>query len=176
MENQFKKIYQFNKEAGLLEKPYSDFLEPSFLIEEALEDFNTPWLAKVLHNGAFGSDTEVEEERTKPKGLSRWIVSLAREQFDENGNKIEDVTITDLQRFDKHIDAIVYAVGGAYKLGLTPQQLEAGIAAVMYSNMKKISAGQDAAGKQLKPDNWDEIEAEQIRKLQAILDKREPRD
>lgn len=172
MENQFKKIYQFNKEAGLLKKPYSDFLEPSFLIEEALEDFNTPWLAKVLHNGAFGKDTEVEEEKTKPKGLSRWIVSLAREQFDKDGNRLEDITITDLQRFDKHIDAIVYAVGGAYKLGLTPQQLEAGIAAVMHSNMKKIAAGQDAAGKQLKPDNWDEIEAEQTRKLQAILDKR----
>ena len=176
MENQFKKIYQFNKEANLLSKPYSDFLEPSFLIEEALEDFNTPWLAKILHNGAFGNETEVDEEKTKPKGLSRWIVSLAREQFDENGNKLEDITITDLQRFDKHIDAIIYAVGGAYKLGLTPQQLEAGIAAVMHSNMKKIGAGVDSAGKQLKPDNWDEIEAEQVKKLQAILDKREPRD
>lgn len=176
MENQFKKIYEFNKKAGLLEKGYSDFLEPSFLIEEALEDFNTPWLAKVLHNGAFGNNTEVEKERTTPKGLSRWIVSLAREQFDENGNKLEDITITDIQRFDKHIDAIVYAVGGAYKLGLTTQQLEAGIAVVMNSNMKKISAGQDSAGKQLKPDNWDEIEAEQVKKLQAILDKREPRD
>ena len=172
MENPFKSIYKFNKDAGLLEKGYSDFLEPSFLVEEALEDFNTPWLAKVLHNGAFGNDTEVEEERTKPKGLSRWIVSLAREQFDKDGNRLEDITITDLQRFDKHIDAIVYAVGGAYKLGLTPQQLEAGIAAVMHSNTKKISAGQDAAGKQLKPSNWAEIEAEQTRKLQAILDKR----
>ena len=172
MENPFKSIYKFNKEAGLLEKSYSDFLEPSFLIEEALEDFNTPLLAKVLHNGAFGNDTEVEEERTKPKGLSRWIVSLAREQFDENGNQLEDVTITDLQRFDKHIDAIVYAVGGAYKLGLSPQQLEAGIAAVMHSNTKKIGAGKDEHGKALKPDNWPEIEAEEIKKLQAILDKR----
>lgn len=158
MENQFKKIYEFNKKAGLLEKGYSDFLEPSFLIEEALEDLNTlPNLAMHLN---------MKNEGASAKEIAREIVSLAN----YNAN------LTDLQRFDKHIDAIVYAVGGAYKLGLTPQQLEAGIAVVMNSNMKKISAGQDSAGKQLKPDNWDEIEAEQVKKLQAILDKREPRD
>ena len=157
MENPFKSIYKFNKEANLLSKGYSDFLEPSFLIEEALEDL--PELENLVHE--LGLNT------IKPKDIARHIVGLA-------GGI--DAELTDMQRFDKHIDAIVYAVGGAYKLGLTPQQLEAGIAAVMHSNMKKISAGQDSAGKQLKPDNWDEIEAEQIRKLQAILDKREPRD
>ena len=153
MENPFKSIYKFNKEAGLLKKPYSDFLEPSFLIEEALEDLpNLINLAKALEN-----------DTPNPKEIARHIVELA-------GGR--DAELTDLQRFDKHIDAIVYAVGGAYKLRLSPQQLEAGIAAVMHSNMKKISAGQDAAGKQLKPSNWAEIEAEQVRKLQAILDKR----
>ena len=153
MENPFKSIYKFNKEAGLLDKGYSDFLEPSFLIEEALEDLpELINLAKALEN-----------DTPNPKEIARHIVELA-------GGV--DAELTDLQRFDKHIDAIVYAVGGAYKLGLTPQQLEAGIAAVMHSNMKKIGAGKDAAGKQLKPDNWAEIEAEQVRKLQAILDKR----
>ena len=154
MENPLKSIYKFNKEAGLLDKGYSDFLEPSFLIEEALEDLNTlPNLAMHLN---------MKDEGASPKEIAREIVSLAN----------YNAELTDLQRFDKHIDAIVYAVGGAYKLGLSPQQLEAGIAAVMHSNTKKISAGQDAAGKQLKPDNWSEIEAEQVRKLQAILDKR----
>lgn len=153
MENQFKKIYQFNKEAGLLEKGYSDFLEPSFLIEEALEDL--PELGNLVH--------ELGLIETKPKDIARSIVGLA-------GGI--DASLTDLQRFDKHIDAIVYAVGGAYKLGLTPQQLEAGIAAVMHSNTKKIGAGKDEHGKALKPDNWPEIEAEQVKKLQAILDKR----
>lgn len=154
MENPFKSIYKFNKEAGLLEKGYSDFLEPSFLIEEALEDLpNLINLAKIL-----------KIETVNPKDIARHIVGLA-------GGI--DAELTDLQRFDKHIDAIVYAVGGAYKLGLTPQQLEAGIAAVMHSNMKKIGAGVDSTGKALKPDNWDEIEAEQVRKLQAILDKRQ---
>ncbi len=155
MENPFKSIYKFNKDAGLLSKPYSDFLEPSFLIEEALEDLpNLISLAKALEN-----DTH------NPKEIARHIVELA-------GGKDTTKPLTDLQRFDKHIDAIIYAVGGAYKLRLTPQQLEAGIAVVMYSNMKKIGAGKDAEGKALKPSNWTEIEAEQIKKLQAILDKR----
>ena len=157
MENPFKSIYKFNKEAGLLEKGYSDFLEQSFLIEEALEDLPKLQILTNITNAKSNS----------PKDIARHIVGLA-------GGV--DAELTDLQRFDKHIDAIVYAVGGAYKLGLSPQQLEAGIAAVMHSNMKKISAGQDTAGKQLKPSNWKEIEAEQEKKLQAILDKREPRD
>ena len=154
MENPFKSIYKFNKEAGLLEKGYSDFLEPSFLIEEALEDLNTlPNLAMHLN---------MKDEGASPKEIAREIVSLAN----------YNAELTDLQRFDKHIDAIIYAVGGAYKLGLTPQQLEAGIAAVMHSNTKKIGAGKDEHGKALKPSNWPEIEAEQVKKLQAILDKR----
>ena len=153
MENPFKSIYKFNKEARLLDKGYSDFLEPSFLIEEALEDLpELINLAKALEN-----------DTPNPKEIARHIVELA-------GGV--DAELTDLQRFDKHIDAIVYAVGGAYKLRLTPQQLEAGIAAVMHSNTKKIGAGKDEHGKALKPDNWPEIEAEQVKKLQAILDKR----
>lgn len=154
MENPFKSIYKFNKDAGLLSKQYSDFLEPSFLIEEALEDL--PCLDNLSYELKISMDSI-------PKEIARRISDLA------GGN---DAKLTDLQRFDKHIDAIVYAVGGAYKLGLTPQQLEAGIAVVMYSNMKKIGAGKDAEGKALKPSNWPEIEAEQVKKLQAILDKR----
>ena len=40
MSNFVQEIYDFNKQAGLLEKGYSDFLESSFQIEEALEGFN----------------------------------------------------------------------------------------------------------------------------------------
>ena len=152
MENPFKSIYKFNKEAGLLEKPYSDFLEPSFLIEEALEDLNTlPNLAMHLN---------MKDEGASPKEIAREIVSLAN----------YNAELTDLQRFDKHIDAIVYAVGGAYKLGLTPQQLEAGIAAVMHSNMQKLKNKKyDEHGKLLKDENF--IGPEEA--LQKILNKRQ---
>ena len=153
MENPFKSIYKFNKDAGLLSKPYSDFLEPSFLIEEALEDLPRLQILTNITNAKSNS----------PKDIARQLVIIA-------GG--EDAELTDLQRFDKHIDAIVYAVGGAYKLGLTPQQLEAGIAVVMHSAFKKIGCKKDDQGKLGKPDNWPEIEAEQTKKLQAILDKR----
>ena len=160
MENPIKSIYKFNKEAGLLEKGYSDFLEPSFLIEEALEDLgDITYLQQRLHSEGLA----VEELQT-PKECARQIVSLAKIENNE--------PLTDLQRFDKHIDAFIYTVGSMAKLGLSPQQIEAGIAAVMHSNTKKIGAGKDEHGKALKPDNWEEIEAEQNRKLQAILDKR----
>ena len=160
MENTVKAVCQFNDKAGLSNRPFEDKLEASFLIEEALEDFDRlDVLAALLSKNTLG----VEVKSSSPKDIARHIVGLA-------GGV--DAELTDLQRFDKHIDAIVYAVGGAYKLGLTPQQLEAGIAAVMHSNMKKIGAGKDEHGKALKPDNWNEIEAEQVKKLQAILDKR----
>ena len=151
MENPFKSIYKFNKDAGLLSKPYSDFLEPSFLIEEALEDLpELINLAKALEN-----------DTPNPKEIARHIVELA-------GGV--DAELTDLQRFDKHIDAIVYAVGGAYKLGLTPQQLEAGIAAVMHSNMQKLKNKKyDEHGKLLKDENF--IGPEEA--LQKILNKRQ---
>ena len=153
MENPFKSIYKFNKDACLLSKPYSDFLEPSFLIEEALEDLpNLISLAKALEN-----------DTPNPKEIARHIVELA-------GGKDTTKPLTDLQRFDKHIDAIVYAVGGAYKLGLTPQQLEAGIAAVMHSNMQKLKNKKyDEHGKLLKDENF--IGPEEA--LQKILNKRQ---
>ena len=34
-----QRIHDFNQQAGLLDKPYDDFLESSFQIEEALEGF-----------------------------------------------------------------------------------------------------------------------------------------
>ena len=153
MENPFKSIYKFNKDAGLLSKPYSDFLEPSFLIEEALEDLpNLINLAKALEN-----------DTPNPKEIARHIAGLA-------GGKDTTKPLTDLQRFDKHIDAIVYAVGGAYKLGLSPQQLEAGIAAVMHSNMQKLKNKKyDEHGKLLKDENF--IGPEEA--LQKILNKRQ---
>ena len=152
MENPLKSIYKFNKEAGLLDKGYSDFLEPSFLIEEALEDL--PLI------GNLSNDLEIYETKS-PKDIARHIVGLA-------GGV--DAELTDLQRFDKHIDAIVYAVGGAYKLGLSPQQLEAGIAAVMHSNMQKLKNKKyDEHGKLLKDENF--IGPEEA--LQKILNKRQ---
>ena len=159
MENPIKSIYKFNKEAGLLETGYNHLREPAFLIEEALEGLDDlECLVERLQD-----PEDYTKPDNNPKDISRFIVNLAR---------TSDNIPSDLELFDKHIDAFVYTVGSMAKLRLTPQQIEAGIAAVMHSNFKKIGSKKDSEGKQLKPDNWLEIEAEQIKKLQAILDKR----
>ena len=165
MENQFKSIYKFNKDAGLLEAGYNHLREPAFLIEEAIESLNTPeYLYNLLTGKAETFMDDIKDE--SPKELSRAIIRAVYSE-DLSGSQISDLEI-----FDKHIDAFVYTVGSMAKLGLSPQQIEAGIAVVMHSNFKKIGSKKDSEGKQLKPDNWPEIEAEQARKLQSILDKR----
>ena len=165
MENPIKSIYKFNKEAGLLEAGYNHLREPAFLIEEAIESFNTPeYLYNLLTGKAETFMDNIKNE--SPKELSRAIIRAVYSE-DLSGSQISDLEI-----FDKHIDAFIYTVGSMAKLGLSPQQIEAGIAVVMHSNFKKIGSKKDSEGKQLKPDNWPEIEAEQVRKLQEILDKR----
>lgn len=151
MENPIKLVHKFNKEAGLLDKPYNDFLESSFLVEEAIEGFNLDNLVNALNLDVYSC---------KSKDVARAILS-----------SVKDDKMSDVERFDKHIDAFVYTVGGMLKLGLTPQQIEQGIAIVMAANMKKLGAPKDAEGKQMKPENWEQYAPEA--KLQAILDKRQ---
>ena len=64
--NFVQEIYDFNKQAGLLEKGYDDFLESSFQIEEALEGFEDD-------NG----DIFLENFRGTPKEVSREILRLS---------------------------------------------------------------------------------------------------
>ena len=169
MENQFKLIHKFNKETGLIDKGYSNLVEPAFIIEEALEGFNNlPILANKLGmNEVYTLDAK---EVNNPKEISRWIVSTA---ITGEGNYKEsnwkDMPLKEVDILDKHLDAIVYSVGAVYKLGLSPQQLEQSLNIVMQANMKKIGAPKDAEGKQLKPEGWEKFAPEP--KLQAILDK-----
>ena len=152
MENPIKLVHKFNKEAGLLEKPYNDFTESAFLIEEAIEGFDLNKLIETLK-------LKVKEDY-KSKDVARAIIE-----------SVKDEKMSDVERFDKHIDAFVYTIGAMLKMGLTPQQIEQGIAVVMAANMKKIGAPKDSEGKQLKPENWEQYAPEP--KLQAILDKRQ---
>lgn len=174
MTNPIKDIVRFNKEAGLLDAGYNNLREPAFLIEEALEGFeNLDKLAFQLEmDRQYKSDAD---EVNHPKEISRWIVSLAmtgEQNYKESDWESAD-ELTDVEKFDKHIDAFVYTVGSMAKLGLSPQQIESGIHAVMHSNFKKLGSKKDDQGKLGKPDNWLEIEAEQNAKLQKILDQRQ---
>ena len=151
-----QQIYDFNKQAGLLEKGYDDFLESSFQIEEALEGF------PKLQNLANILTDEESEDRVRddasPKNISRAIVRYV----------IGDTPISDVDRLDKAIDAIVFAIGSIAKLGLSPAQITRAIDVVTEANLQKLSMPKDEHGKLQKPANFVGPEA----KLQAILDER----
>jgi len=143
-----KTIYKFNQEAGLLDKGYDDERECAYPIEEALEGFVLTELAYQL-----GEDTDATA-----KEVSRGIINLT----------INKGSLTDVDRLDKHLDAIVFAFGSIYKLGLTPQQAIKALGIVMEANMSKLSVGTDSEGKQMKPKDFLSPEP----KLQKILDER----
>ena len=136
-------IYQFNKQAGLLEQGYNDFSESAYQIEEALEGY------EISHGFTVHLDT--------PKEMSRTIV---RAQGPFIG--------TDVDRLDKAIDAIVFAVGSIAKLGLTPLQIREAIEIVTTANLQKLSMPKDEFGKLTKPADFIGPEA----KLQELLDRR----
>ena len=140
-------IYQFNEQAGLLEQGYNDFSESAYQIEEALEGY------EIAHGFTVHLDT--------PKEMSRTIV---RAQGPFIG--------TDVDRLDKAIDAIVFAVGSIAKLGLTPPQIREAIEIVTTANLQKLSMPKDSFGKLTKPADWEKYAPE--KELQLLLDKRKP--
>ena len=145
-----EKIYKFNKEAGLLDLPYSDFREAEYTIEESLEDLDTSYLAKKLHR----------LEDTSPKELSRTIVT-GMCYLPEGG-------VTPVKRFDKALDKLVFTYGDLLKQGVTFDQIDRGLNVVMDRNLTKLSVGKDSEGKQMKPTDFVGPEEE----LQKILDER----
>ena len=150
-----QQIYDFNKQAGLLEKGYDDFLESSFQIEEALEGFgDLPYLQVRLH-----SEGKHYEELCNPKEISMQIIRLA--EMDSKPTNIPDV-----DRLDKACDAVVFAIGSMAKLGLTPAQIVEAMNIVTEANLQKLSMPKDEHGKLTKPANFVGPET----KLQALLD------
>ncbi|MGD8305285.1 MAG: hypothetical protein PVF17_01405 [Ignavibacteria bacterium] len=147
MTNPIKEIYRFNKEAGLLDKGYDDKRECAYPIEEMLEGFELGWSLDIPPSSSMSA-----------KDLSRIIVD----------NYAPQTPLADVDRFDKHLDAIVFNFGSLFKLGLTPQQAMKGLSVVMQANMQKLHAGQDSEGKQLKPKDFVGPEEQ----LQKILDER----
>ena len=155
--NPFKSIYNFNKEAGLLDKGYNDERECAFPIEEALEGLDD------LQYGydAIGMTPEAQiNNQCTPKDISRYIIDM---MTTSTGDPIEDV-----DRLDKHLDIIVFSLGSIYKLGLSPQEAMKALGIVAEANLQKLTVGQDSEGKQLKPEGFIPPEA----KLQKILDER----
>lgn len=162
MENPIKQIYRFNKEAGLLDKGYNDFLESSFQVEEALESLP---LSGELAFYLYG----MEGYSTEPKDLARAIVAIALTGHPEDTTNIpSNYEFTDVARLDKACDAVVFAVGSMAKLGLNPQQITRALNIVMQANFTKLAMPKDSHGKLTKPADFTGPEP----KLQEILNER----
>lgn len=154
MENPIKSIYKWQVEAGLADRPYDDFLESSFQIEEALEGFSNIELSQRF----WGKS---DQQDTSPKNLSREIVAHA-----QGAGFI--LNLPDVDRFDKAIDSVIFAIGSMAKLGLSPQQIQKGLLIVNHANMQKLGMPVDEHGKKIKPEGFVGPEEE----LQKILDER----
>ena len=145
MINPIKDIYNWQKAAGNLDKPYDDFLESSFQIEEALEGFSElSKLNYILHR------EDDYKYKNSPKDLSRAIVATVN----------DGTPILDVDRLDKACDAIVYAIGSIAKLGLDHHGITKALNIVNNANKAKLGMARDEQGKLLKPDNFTGPEAE----------------
>jgi hypothetical protein len=144
--NHIETIVSFNRQAGLLDKPYDDFLESSFQIEEALEGFDLDQLIRTYDLDADGN----------AKSISRALVETCV------------TNLPDIDRLDKAIDAYIYAVGSIAKLQLTPEQISRAIEVVTTCNQQKLNMPKDEHGKLTKPPNFVGPEPQ----LQSILDER----
>ena len=157
MLNPIKRIVQFNRDAGLLDKGYDDFLESSFQIEEALEGFNPEFIILSMHEAVISN---FNGDIASPKDVSRHLVSTAL---------TSDCAITDVDRLDKACDSVVYAIGSMAKLGLSAQEITQALNIVMDKNLEKLkNKSYDAEGKLLKDPSFVGPEAQ----LQLLLDKR----
>lgn len=172
MSNFVQEIYDFNQQAGLLDKPYYDILESSFQVEEALEGFDLRKLYAKL-NG-FGEDVtkvalSLDDFNISAKTVSRHILyDFIASDTEATSLRID--YLSDVERLDKAIDAIVFAVGSIAKLGLNVEQIHRAIGVVTEANLKKLSNIKvDSNGKLLKDSNFVGPEV----KLQAILDERQ---
>ena len=153
MLNPIKEIVKWQRDTGNAAKPYNDFLESSFQIEEALEGFTDLFeLAKVLSR----SD-KITVKTESPKDLSRAIIALASTECDD---------VSNVERLDKACDAIIYAIGSMTKLGLDHHAITKALNIVNDANKQKLNCKRDAEGKLLKPEGFVGPEV----KLQELLD------
>ncbi len=137
MLNPIKEIYNWQVMAGNTERPYEDFLESSFQIEEALEGF--------LNNHALGS---LLHTTSTPKDISRAIVAKAQ------SGDTPPIAISDVERLDKACDAIVFAIGSIAKLGLDHHGIAKALNIVNAANKAKLGMSRDEHGKLMKPTNF----------------------
>ena len=154
--NFVEQIHDFNQQAGLLDKPYNDLLESSFQIEEALEGFDLRKLWSKL-NGFNHDVTAValQNDELQPILKARDVArGILYDHIAPDGslNSLQADYLSDVDRLDKACDAIVFAFGSIFKLGLNPEQAARAVSVVMNANLAKLSMPKDEFGKLTKPE------------------------
>lgn len=173
--NFVNQIHEFNSQAGLLDKPYYDILESSFQIEEALEGFDLRKLWSRL-NGFNDVVTEIalQTDQLTEKLTGRHLARTILHEYvtpDSSIASLQKTYLTDVERLDKACDAIVFAFGSIFKLGLNPEQAARAVSIVMSANLAKLSMPKDEFGKLTKPIDFVGPEAQ----LQELLNERSTR-
>lgn len=133
-------IQAFNEKAGLL-TGYNEAREASYLIEEALEGFDLTLLKSKL----FPYAAEAQVTSYTAKDCGRQIARLAT---------LKPSSMTRVDKVDKACDAIVFAVGSMFKLGLTVDQVVQALTIVTEANLTKLGGTLDSEGKLTKPETF----------------------
>lgn len=165
MKNPIQAIIDFNVKAGFIDETknftnFNDFKESAYLVEEALEPYGVSYIAHL-----FGIDKSHEVYLKNPqRSVAKALIAHTESDYVNNApSKVELV--------DKYLDAIVYAVGALGKMGLTHQDITAGLNIVTEANLRKtINPIYDDEDKLLKPDDWHRFDPEV--KLLNLIEKR----
>jgi predicted HAD superfamily Cof-like phosphohydrolase len=138
-------IFQFNDKARLLRQGFNARLEASFQIEEALEGFDLESVVEhhELYPDNFGFEG-IPHQEMSAKNISRAMLAGVHPK----------ASLSLVEAIDKASDAIVFAYGSLYKLGLSVQQAEDMLAIVADSVLEKVSAPVDEFGKLTKPEGF----------------------
>lgn len=137
--NHIKGIHKWNKDAGL-STSFSPSKEIAMLLEELYEALGIP----------------------EPKHAARSFVN-------DTNARTDLLHVEEVNFLDALCDMEFILHGSKCKMGLSPQQDVSSIETVLTANLQKLSAGQDSAGKQRKPDGF--VPPEE--KLQKLLDERQ---
>ena len=154
-------IYDFNKQAGLLEDDMDSFKELAYIFEESFEGLEEAYNT-ADENGERYKPGDAKYPTARQLGLS--LANSIKDSFERNGFPLP----TEVQEVDKSIDAVYFHIGKLAKMGLTPDHIDRMFSTVTACNMAKLGGPKDELGKQLKPEGWTGPEEQ----LQAILDER----
>jgi predicted HAD superfamily Cof-like phosphohydrolase len=87
-----------------------------------------------------------------PEAEAKWLSGALKEEADE---LLDAKTLVD--QVDACGDAVVFAIGGMIRMGLTPRQILRCINAIMDANFEKkagVKPGREGAPDAVKPEGW----------------------